>query len=63
MYNQLNWYTGDSYMIFRGPSFFPQILQDIKSVLRQKYFSYDILYMYLLIKDKSNTLNRIQLFF
>ena len=28
---------------------FPQILQNIKSVLRQKYFSYDILY--LLIKD------------
>ena len=49
MYNQFYWYTGDSYMIFRGPSFFPQILQNIKSVLRQKYFSYDILY--LLIKD------------
>ena len=49
MYNQFYWYDGDSYMIFRGPSNFPQILQNIKSVLRQKYFSYDILY--LLIKD------------
>ena len=36
-------------MIFRGPSLFPQILQNIKSVLKQKYFSNDILY--LLIKD------------
>ena len=40
-------------LIFRGSIFFPQMLQNIKSVLRQKYFSYDILY--LLIKDNSNT--------
>ena len=36
-------YTGDLCMIFRGPYFFPQILQNIKLVLRQKYFSYDII--------------------
>ena len=56
MYYHFYWYTGDSYMIFGGHSFFPQILQNIKSVLRQKYSSYDILYS--LIRDNSNTLNR-----
>ena len=47
MYNQFYLYTGDSYMIVPGPSFFPQILQNIELVLSQKtsvmiYFIYSM---------------------
>ena len=48
-------------MIFRGQSFFPQILQNIKSVLRQKYFSYDILH--LLIMDNNSSSNSVEVDF
>ena len=58
MYNQFYLYTGDSYMIVHGPSFFPQILQNIELVLSKKNFSYDTLYLlYVLIKNESNTYN------
>ena len=53
MYNLFISYTGDSYIIFRGPSFFPQILQKYKISWKKKIISYDILY--LLIKYNSNT--------